>query len=504
MDPVILPFCGTTTSGPQPAVIVTSYSTGAPNGKNLGRPGYSYDFVARLFAPLIEQWGELFVVPRDEVDHAVEQARTQGFQPIHLSFLPLQDVRLAKDAPNVVVPAWEYPDVPDHEFDYNPQNDWVKMAAQCDVLVVGGPFTRDAFRRAAVQTPIRIVQVPTPDDYFQTPFWNPNRQASLNFSGHTFSCPDGSLGIVEHQSWRLAPRDADQPCRLRQSISAAGRALYRSTIGRILSERLHYALKAAAYGGLCAWRDSRLFRLPTFARPAQKLLNLSGVVYTSIFNPKDHRKNWEDLLTGFLCALKDCGDATLVLKLITSQPGAVDEVWNFYRRTGIPHHCKVAFVRDFLTDQQLLELVGASTYYITTTRAEGNCLPLMNYLAAGRPGISPCHTAIADYFGRSVGFVVDSHPEPAAFPQDYRLRKTTSWHRLVWPSLAEQIRKSYEVAKNDSATYQQLARNAREKMLRWSSVQAVAPRLHDALQSASQTTNEQAETADTRLRVLAA
>jgi glycosyltransferase involved in cell wall biosynthesis len=248
---------------------------------------------------------------------------------------------------------------------------------------------------------------------------------------------------------------------------------------------VHYGLKAAICDCLHIRRNRTPFELPRLPKTSDDPLPLSEVVYTSIFNPDDSRKNWEDLLTAFLIAMKDCDDATLVLKLISCNRRAVDWVWNFYHRTGIAHRCKVVFVPDFLSDSQLLELAEATTYYITTTRAEGNCLPLMNYLAAGRPGISPRHTAIADYFGPEVGFVVESHPEPAAFPHDGQLRKTTSWHRLVWPSLAEAIRKSYDLAKNDFAAYEQLAHCARERMLRWSSMKAVAPRMHHALNLAT-------------------
>jgi hypothetical protein len=106
----------------------------------------------------------------------------------------------------------------------------------------------------------------------------------------------------------------------------------------------------------------------------------------------------------------------------------------------------------------------------------------MNYLAAGRPAICPCHTAIGDYFSRDLGFVVESHAEPAAFPQDSQLRKSTTWHRLVWTSLVEQIQKSYAVAKQDRATYGRLARNARAEMLGWASSQEVGPRLREALE----------------------
>ncbi len=398
------------------AVIVTSYRTGATEGRNVGVPGYSYDFVLQLFAPLIQQWGELIVIPRDEVDHAVKEARTRGLEPIHLSFLPLHDVRLANDAPNVVVPAWEYPDIPDHEFDNKPENNWVEMAARCDMLLVGGPFTADAFRRTKIRTPIRIVQVPTPDEYFHVPPWDPGQHRSLNCPHHTCSYPDRmpivAVGPVvpsayPSSTWRR------KVVRLLHNIV---RPVYRCGLRQIVSERLHFAVKTAVDHGLCAWRDPQVSWPPKLPKSTESRLNLSGVVYVSIFNPIDYRKNWQDLLTGFLWALGDCEDATLVLKLITNQPRMVEDVQTFYRRVNIPHRCRVVFIPDFLRDEQLIELAGAATYYLSTTRAEGNCLPLLNYLAAGRPGISPCHTAVADYFGRDVGFVVESHAEPRCLP----------------------------------------------------------------------------------------
>ena len=200
LSPCILPFPKAAISPPSRVVIVTSYLTGAPDGKNVGRPGYSYDFVVQLFAPLIERWGKLVVVPREEIDRAVEEARSCGLGPLHLSFLPLQDVRLAADAPNIVVPAWEFPDIPDHGFDHKPENNWVEMAARCDQLIVGGPFTVKAFRRAGVRTPIQIVPVPTPDEYFHVPSWNPDQRAELDFSGCTFTRPAAARPAVETQA----------------------------------------------------------------------------------------------------------------------------------------------------------------------------------------------------------------------------------------------------------------------------------------------------------------
>jgi hypothetical protein len=215
-------------------------------------------------------------------------------------------------------------------------------------------------------------------------------------------------------------------------------------------------------------------------------LALDGIVYTSIFNPGDGRKNWEDLLTGFLTALKDCADATLVIKLISGNPRVVESFVKTYLNWGIDHRCRLVVLPDFLSDEQMLGLAEASTYYVQTTRAEGNCLPLMNYLAAARPGISPCHSAMLDYFDAELGFVVESHPEPAAWPHDPLLRLRTTRGRIVWPSLVEQFRRSYAVAKQDYGVYCGLSDRARRRLAGWASEQQVGRRLQAALDDVGQ------------------
>ena len=210
-------------------------------------------------------------------------------------------------------------------------------------------------------------------------------------------------------------------------------------------------------------------------------IDLSGIVYTSVFNPADGRKNWKDLLTGFLFALGDREDATLVLKLVTKRADAVQEVIDYYQGRDVPHRCKVIVIGDFLAEKQMYELAHASTYYLQTTKAEGNCLPLMNYLAAGRPGISPNHSAMSDYFDESVGFVIESHPEPSAWPHDTRLRIRSTWGRLVWPSIVEQIQQSYRLVKDQPEEYMLLANRCRNHMHNWAGNEAVWERLRKAL-----------------------
>jgi glycosyltransferase involved in cell wall biosynthesis len=455
---------------PRRAILLTCYDTGAVRGKNLGTPGYSYDIVAKLFTPLLERWGEVIRTPRDgrALDHAAEGARRRGFEPVHVSFLPFQDLCLSTKAPNVIVPAWEFPDIPNEGFDSNPLNDWAKAAQKCDLVIVGGPYTVETFQRGGIRTPIRVVPVPTPEVYFSLPPWHHAHPVLLGCNAYVFQQVD------EHQYVADAP--VVRPKRsLRSFVRQQVHLAYRHVLKPLVPPLVHQALRSGAH--LFAPR-----LLDPFGRENQRrYLELSGVVYTSIFNPADGRKNWEDLLSGFVSALGDCTDATLVLKLIAKNPTWAERIAQYYRCLDRRHRCRVVFVTDYLSEEQMFALTRATTYYITTTRAEGNCLPAMNYLAAGRPVISTCHTAISDYFSDQIGFVLESHPEPAIWPHDSSLRFKTTWGRLVWPSLLEQLRRSYELARQDHRAYEAMAARGREKIQKWGHPEVVWQRLKAAL-----------------------
>jgi glycosyltransferase involved in cell wall biosynthesis len=445
--------------------------SGATEGNRLGTAGYSYDFVARLFAPMLGRLGKLVEVkrPKTELPHLVQAAREEHRDPILVSFRPFQDAFVTPLAQNVVVPAWEFPDIPNIQFDGNPQNNWVETANRCSLVLVGGPFTANALEAAGVKAPIRIVPVPTPEEYFRLPRWQSDFRVTLDCAPYVFDAID-----VRAYSFSGRPKTARQ--RLTGTVRSIGLGVYRHLIKRWLPRCIEPLVTGVLRTAVLTLREQSL------PRRSARGLDLSGIVYTSIFNPNDGRKNWEDMITAFLYALRDYDDATLVLKLVSSSPQAIHRVISFYRRLDVSHRCRVVLIPDFLSEADMLQLARVSTYYLTTTRAEGNCLPLMNYLAAGRPGVSPAHTAIADYFDSGVGFVAESHPEPAAWPQDSLLHWRTTWHRLVWPSLVEQIRRSYQVAKHDQAAYQAMATAAQEKLRQWAHPDAVWRCLQSAMQ----------------------
>ncbi len=444
----------------------------------LGREAYSYRFVYEVFAPMLRRWGHVVEVTRPEsrLDYAVWQLREQGYEPVHLSFFPLHMTYLTRLAPNVAVPAWEFPDIPDFNLLDNPRNNWARVGNELDLLITHCAIGRSAFRKADVKTPVHVVPVPIPSEYFGVPPWQYGEQVALDTPCYVFPPPE-------------APPHADNPWEPtrtpRLSWKAYGQHIYKSHVKPLMGVTFdrYLTLIARAVG---AARDEQE-RKVRVTYPVTPALDLSGVVFTTLFNSFDPRKNWKDILSAYLLALGERDDATLVVKLVvppTLAAHALNGILEHYYQMGVKHRCRVAFVTGYLTDAQMIELARATTYYVNASRAEGSCLPLQNLLGAGRPGIAPRHSGMSDYFDETVGLVVASHPEPASWPHDVTQRVTTRWARIVWQSLHDQFRAGYELARTDAGRYQALAGRGRQRAKEYASAESVWPLLVKALEAA--------------------
>jgi glycosyltransferase involved in cell wall biosynthesis len=460
---------------PSRTLVVSSVFTENETARQLGKEAYSYRFVHRAFAALLERWGKVVEVtqPESRLDYALWRARRQGSEPIHLSFRPLHLTYLTQHAANVAFPFWEFPDLPENKDGTNPRHNWVRIADRLALVLTASTFTRDAFVRAGVKAPVAVVPVPIRPAYFAVPAWQSGEQFALDCPCYVLPQTE-SPPPVENPWVRAARRGLN----LRPPV----KRIYNWLLKSWLPRRAHRCLAEAARTAVAP--DVEYQREHQVSLPVSPRLELSGVVYTTILNPLDSRKNWQDLLSAFLAALAHREDATLVIKVVASPqltPRGVNLILDYYRSLGWRHRCRVAIVAAYLGDSQMQELARASTYYLNTARAEGACLPLQDYLAAGRPGVAPRHTAMTDYFDAGVGWVVQSSPEPARWPHDLDCGHTTRWHRLNWQSLHDQIRASYETARNRPDVYQELAARGRERMAAFASVERVWPRLQAAL-----------------------
>jgi glycosyltransferase involved in cell wall biosynthesis len=241
-----------------------------------------------------------------------------------------------------------------------------------------------------------------------------------------------------------------------------------------ITETKEHALKIVGHEPVIA-PDPLLHSLP---------LTLGGVLFNSIFNLGDRRKNHVDLLSAYLLAFKDRDDVTLVIKLATNPTREHHEVNIFkhmYHSLHIQHRCRLVLITDFLTDEQMAELMRVTTFYVNTSKAEGACLPLQQSLAAGRPSIAPDHTSMADFMDDQIGFIIRTNPEPTYWPHDPEQRTETFWNRMVWSDLRDHMLAAVEMVEDDPARYREMAEAARAKMAGYASRGVVEEALREAL-----------------------
>ena len=434
----------------------------------LGLADYSYGFVVKSLAPVLERLGywRQVIAPESCLVYAAAQAIEEGFRPIHLAVTPAQSAYLTPAVPTILFPFWEFPRIPDRDFGWDTRQNWARIGGRASLIVTACQMTAQSFRQAGVGCPVEVVPVPIADSAFRVPSWSPD------FTWQT---------TCRYMSWGGPPVDPGErpaafpslPPGKRTAWVARGKDRYDRYIRPWLSLQAQQWLwqsKEATLKALRSRKTTAVERLPRL-QPAR--LELSGLVYTTVFNLADQRKNPHDMLTAFLLAFKDRPDVTLVLKLATTPDTElhhVEYLRNLCSGFGIEHLCRVIVITDYLSDDDLLELFRATTFYVNTSRAEGACLPLQQALACSRPGIAPAHTAMADYMDDRVGFVIASQPEPTHWPHDPQRRIETNWHRLDWSSLHDQFLRSAELAGADQRRYEAMAASGHERMKNYASV----------------------------------
>ena len=210
-------------------------------------------------------------------------------------------------------------------------------------------------------------------------------------------------------------------------------------------------------------------------------VELKGVVYTSIFNPRDGRKNWEDIVTAFCLAFAQRDDATLILKMTyKDMSGYLEDVFALLCQLH-PFKCRIVVVHGYIGGDAYKALISATSFIVNASRSEGQCLPLMEYMSCGVPAIAPDNTAMADYITSDNAFTVESSPEPHYWPHDPQQVFTTLWYRPSWESLHKAYLDSYDVAVNDAERYAQMSTKAWQSQREFSSSEKLIGRLESLL-----------------------
>ncbi|MEM6579940.1 MAG: glycosyltransferase [Pseudomonadota bacterium] len=195
-----------------------------------------------------------------------------------------------------------------------------------------------------------------------------------------------------------------------------------------------------------------------------KKMRKKPILYTAILNPKDGRKNWEDILTAFVYAFREDTDVTLLIKVTYHDLEELyADIFTILCELH-PFACRIVFIHGYLSDEAYENLVLQSHFVVNASRGEGQCLPLMEFMSAGVPAIAPDNTAMAEYVNGDNSLLVASSPELTFWPQDPRQVFRTLWYRINWESLVTAFGDSALLYRGKRRTYRKLSRAATESL----------------------------------------
>jgi glycosyltransferase involved in cell wall biosynthesis len=412
--------------------------------ENFGVTAYSYWFVRKAFRPVIERLGKRVEVsdPVREVDPIFRSAREKGEDCVFLCFSPPQNVPLGLACPTLPVFAWEYDTIPDEMWNLDPRDDWRNVFSRTGLAVTHCQSSVAAVRRTMGKDfPVWAIPAPVFD-----------RHAGRLAPAVAWRKP---FELVLEGGLCISAGDVDlSPFRPERADAEGVRAL------RVL-ERAYADQGKRAQG-----------------------FSLEGAIYTAVLAPGDGRKNWRDMVTAFVWAFRNTPTATLILKLTHNNIG--EDLLPLFRHLSTlgSYSCRIILVSGMLSNEAYSALAETTTYAVNTSHGEGQCLPLMEYMSAGRPAIAPRHTAMLDYITRDNAFVIASDTYPAAWPHDERCATRCLQHVISFSDLVRQYRNSYRIARDDPGRYARMSGAAIEAMRGFCSDELADSRLADVLKRA--------------------
>lgn len=418
---------GTDDPSPAPAAHFILHAPVPLQAANFGRPEYSYAFVRQAFARVLAKLGTVHDAPdAATADRLLSEIEARGESAALLCFAPPHRVLAATRCPVVPVVAWEFPTIPVASSADDPRADWRLGLRQCGRAIALSQFAADAIR-GAMGAAFPVAAIPTPSWDRFSPLYRPG-------------------GAPTPQTVRIDGFVYDS--RGRDYAAAAP---------------IPFPPEPTEFGAF------------------EGVVALDGIVFTSIFSPHDNRKNWKELLIAFVDGLRDRADATIVLKMIATDPA----IWWWRVHDALngmaPFACRVVVLHGFLADADFEALIAATHWIVNASSAEGLCMPLIEYMSAGKPAISPRHTAMVDYVTPANALVVDSTEEPCGFPHEEGGEWSTTRHRIAFDALAGAFANGYRIARDLPDDYAHRAAAAHDAMREFCSEAVVAAQLDSFL-----------------------
>jgi len=344
----------------------------------LGQTDYSYAFAMRGFIRALEELEvDCSVIGHPEYISDIRD-RSGATINIHIGFYPPEKIRLLKGAYNVNCFAWEFDRLrsPEESFSHHAFSDQATMLEIPDEIWIPSSHGVEAVK-CAVSTPVSRVAAPVLGAHARRP--RDGRPEDRDIARAARDIAD-----INWEPLAILPR-------VQQTMDGAARSRGSALTSVLASLGLEH---------------------PT--------------IYLSIFNVHDYRKQIEPLLAGFIRFVEREPNAVLLLKMSTPHRAKrlanrilmEEQITDDGRMIRPMISDRIWLTDSVLTRDEMNRLYDAAAFYLCTSHAEGQNLPLIEAMARGVVPVSVDHTAMRDYISENDAIVIPSHRRPF----DIRLR----------------------------------------------------------------------------------
>lgn len=489
----------------QPVILVYSETNESNIASRLGLSEYSYYFVLKWFVPVLAKLGEVKIIhdPLVEADVEYEQAVQQGRHCVLFSFAPPHRTLEPQRCPVVPLVAWEFERIPDYAWDESdPRSDWRYVLERAGMVITHSEFARQAIARAMpAGYPVWSIPAPVWDRFSARGKRLNHQQGRMPGKGLDVRIKGRIFDSAQHIPGSLAQaneqRAIEQAARDEAARVEAERIKAEQAIDPVVAKRMRRAARrkrslqkflARLRGQSLAQFDPQPVQAPAqpqppVQQPADHHIQARGIVYASILNPLDGRKNLWDIVTAFAACFQDVEGAVLVLKLNDADGMSTFAGMEFQLRKFTWLKCRIIAFNGYLEDDNYEQFLGGIDYVVNASTGEGQCLPLMELMSMGTPAIAPAHTSMADYITPDNAFILPSTRYLTRWPQDPSAAYTTLAFNVPWDALRDSYKRSFDVARSDDPqAYQYMSVAAMRQLEKHCSERVVLQALSDALQ----------------------
>jgi glycosyltransferase involved in cell wall biosynthesis len=352
----------TSTRGAAALNLFTSTAIEGEIAQLLGAPHYSYHFAAERFTAMLARRGHApchLLMPEYYATAAALPPRGPGAD-VHLIFRSTEQLRLLKPAVNICCFAWEFPVLKEDTLPgEHPFANQHAMLSLCDEI------------------------------------WTPSEAACAVLRAH-------GLNRVQRIAAPVPLPEGDGPDRGVARAALAG-------IDAVTLD-INFAWPESYQNERAAARKISLGDFLT----SHQVDEAAPTVFLAILNPEDFRKNLDALLRGFHQLRRLRPDTVLIVKALTSanRYGLGEVAGGVMRNKLAPGTvlCDggIAIINAWLDEAQMSCLYRLADFYLCTSLAEGQNLPLLEAMAHGTVAVTTANTAMADYITEQNAFIIAS------------------------------------------------------------------------------------------------